>query len=35
MFATSKEVKHDMEYVRNLNLAAVQRTAIQMTRQPL
>jgi hypothetical protein len=35
MFATSEEEKPDAENERGLNLAAVKRTTVQVTRQPL
>jgi hypothetical protein len=35
MFALSEKVKPDTENTRGLGLAAVKRTTIQVTRQPL
>jgi hypothetical protein len=35
MFVTSEKAKPDTENIRGLSLAAVQRTTVQVTRQPL
>jgi hypothetical protein len=35
MFAISEKAKPDTENIRGLSLAAVKRTAVQVTRQPL
>jgi hypothetical protein len=35
MFATSEQEKPGTENIRGLNLAAVKRTGVQVTRQPL
>jgi hypothetical protein len=35
MFATSEKAKPDTENIRGLNLAAVKRTTVQVTRLPL
>jgi hypothetical protein len=35
MFATSEKVKPNIENIRGLSLAAVKRTSVQVTMQPL
>jgi hypothetical protein len=35
MFTTLEKAKPDMENIRGLSLAAVERNTIQVTRQPL
>jgi hypothetical protein len=35
MFTTSEKAKPDTENISGLNLAAVKRTTVQVTRQPL